>query len=308
LIFGLWREESLVMRNKRNRGEWRPPGAPCEDTHGPTNHHPDAHDTLEEPAVLGGPVWLQRVFRPKSPLAVLLTLMAIGIGIMAYTEGDPRRAIRPDPPWQPGEISRLEARDPGGQPLLTWELGVESRSSQTVLISDREAAGFHERSAVATDHRTLIPARTEFERESVEGRVNYVAEYGSEDVTIRADLPRGHEEAAVKLPERPFYDAEQLVMVIRALPLYDNFRGALRSVVTRAGVQDNVILRVRGRESVSVPAGHFETWRVDIAGTDQSAWIAVARPHQLVRYEERKTGILSELTEYIEGTAAPTGE
>ena len=296
------------MRNKRNGGQWRPPGAPCENAHGPTDHHPDAHDTPEEPAVLGGPVWLQRVFRPKSPLAVLLTLMAIGIGIMAYTEGDPRRAIRPDPPWQPGEISRLEARDPGGQPLLTWELGVESRGSQTVLISDREAAGFHERSAVATDHRTLIPARTEFERESVEGRVNYVAEYGSEDVTIRADLPRGHEEAAVKLPERPFYDAEQLVMVIRALPLYDNFRGALRSVVTRAGVQDNVILRVRGRESVSVPAGHFETWRVDIAGTDQSAWIAVARPHQLVRYEERKTGILSELTEYIEGTAAPTGE
>ena len=192
--------------------------------------------------------------------------------------------------------------------MLTWELGVESRSSQTVLISDREAAGFHERSAVATDHRTLIPARTEFERESVEGRVNYVAEYGSEDVTIRADLPRGHEEAAVKLPERPFYDAEQLVMVIRALPLYDNFRGALRSVVTRAGVQDNVILRVRGRESVSVPAGHFETWRVDIAGTDQSAWIAVARPHQLARYEDRKTGILGELTEYMEGTAAPTGE
>ena len=295
------------MRDKRNRGDWRPPGAPCDDAHGP-DRHPDIHDIMEEPAVLGGPAWLQRVLKPRSPLAILLTLMALGVVIMAYTEGDPRRAIRPDPPWQPGEISRLEARDPGGQPLLTWELGVESRSSQTVLISDREAAGFHERSAVATDHRTLIPARTEFERESVEGRVNYVAEYGSEDVTIRADLPRGHEEAAVKLPERQFYDAEQLVMVIRALPLYDNFRGALRSVVTRAGVQDNVILRVRGRESVSVPAGHFETWRVDIAGTDQSAWIAVAHPHQLVRYEDRKTGILSELTEYIEGTAAPTGE
>jgi hypothetical protein len=296
------------MRNKRNRGEWRPPGAPGDDTHGPTAHRPDTHDILEQPASLGGPVWLQRAFRPKSPLAVLVTLMAIAIGVMAYTEGDPRRVIRLDPPWQPGEISRLEAYDPGGHLLLTWELSVESRGSQTVLISDREAAGFHERATVIADPRTLIPARTEFERESVEGRVDYVAEYGSEDVTIEADLPRGHEEAAVKLPARPFYDAEQLVMVIRALPLYGNFRGTLRSVVTRAGAQDNAILRVRGRESVSVPAGHFEAWKVDIAGTDQCAWIAVASPHQLVRYEDRKTGIFSELAEYTDGAAAPTGE
>jgi len=296
------------MRNKKNEGDWRPPGAPGDDTHGPTDNYPDTRDVLEKPASLGGPVWLQRVLRPRSPLAVLLTLMAIGIGIMAYTEGDPRRVIRLDPPWQPGEISRLEARDPGGHPLLTWELSVESRGSQTVLISDREAAGFHERAAVVVDPRTLIPARIEFERESVEGRVDYVAEYGSEDVTIKADLPRGHEEAAIRLPARPFYDAEQLVMVIRALPLYGNFRGTIRSVVTRAGAQDSVILRVRGRESVSVPAGHFEAWKVDIIGSDQCAWIAVAHPHQLVKYEERRTGILSELTEYIEGTAAPTGE
>ncbi len=296
------------MRNKRNKGDWRPPGAPGDDTHGPTDDYPDTRDIMEKPASLGGPVWLQRVFRPRSPLAVLLTLMAIGIGIMAYTEGDPRRVIRLDPPWQPGEISRLQARDRGGRPLLTWELDVESQGSQTVLVSNRDAAGFHERAAVTVDPRTLIPARTEFDRESVEGRVKYTAEYGSEDVTIKADLPRGHEEAAIRLPERPFYDAEQLAMVIRALPLYGNFRCTLRSVVTRAGAQDSVILRVRGKESVSVPAGRFEAWKVDIIGSDQCAWIAVAHPHQLVKYEERKTSILSELTEYIEGTAAPTGE
>lgn len=294
------------MRNKRNRGEWRPPGAP-HDTQGP-NHQPDAHDIMEEPAVLGGPVWLRRVFKPRSPLAILLTLMALGIGIMAYTEGDPRRVIRLDPPWQPGETSRLEARNPRGLPLLTWELSVESRGSHTVLITDQEGSEFHERATVFTDPYTLIPTRTEFERESAEGHVSYVAEYGSEDVMIKASIPGGHEEAAMKLPARPFYDNEQLVMVIRALPLYGNFRGTLKSVLTRAGAQDKVILRVCGRESISVPAGHFETWKVDIAGTDQSAWIAVAPPHQLVRYENRKAGILSELVEYTEGVAAPTGE
>lgn len=295
------------MRNKRNKGEWRPPGAPCDDTHDP-NHHPDTHDILEEPATLGGPVWLQRVFKPKSPLAVLLTLMALGVGIMAYTEGDPRRAIRLDPPWQPGEISRLEAHDPGGNLLLTWELSVESQGSQMVFITNREAAGFRERAMVFADPHTLIPVKTELERESGQGHVDYVAEYGSDEVTIRANLPRGYEEAAMRLPARPFYDDEQLIMIIRALPLSSRFRGTLRSVVTRAGAQDSVILRVRGRESISVPAGHFDTWILDIAGTDQSAWIAVAPPHQLVRYENRKTGILSELAEYTEGTAGSAGE
>ncbi|HNU95191.1 MAG TPA: hypothetical protein PKM31_10250 [Bacillota bacterium] len=296
------------MRDKRNRGDWRPPGAPCDDAHGP-DRHPDIHDIMEKPAVLGGPAWLQRVLKPRSPLAILLTLMALGVVIMAYTEGDPRRAIRLDPPWQPGEISRLEARDPGGHVLVTWQLNVESHGSQTVLITDREAAGFRERATVFADPHTLIPTRTEFERESAQGNViSYVAEYGSEDVTIRADIPLGHEEATMQLPERPFYDDEQLLMVIRALPLSKSFRGTIRSVVTRAGAQDKLILRVRGRESVSVQAGHFETWKVEIAGTDQSAWIAVAPPHQLVRYENRKTGILSELVEYAEGASAPTDE
>ncbi|HON41865.1 MAG TPA: hypothetical protein PLM74_01885 [Bacillota bacterium] len=298
------------MRYKRNKGEWKPPGAPCDDTYGP-NHRPDTPDIMEEmeePAVLGGPIWLQRVLRPKSPLAVLLTLMAIGIAVMAYTEGDPRRVIRLSPPWQPGEISRLEAYDPDGNLLLTWELSVESQGSQVVFITDREAAGFRERALVFADPYTLIPRRTELERESGQGRVDYVAEYGSEDVTIQANLPRGHEEAAMKLPARPFYDDEQLIMIIRALPLYSSFRGTLKSVVTRAGAQDSVILRVRGRESISVPAGHFDTWKVEITGTYQSAWIAVAPPHQLVRYENRKTGILSELAEYMEGTVAPTEE
>lgn len=296
------------MRNKRTEGGWRPPGAPCDNTHGPDDRFPDAHDVLKEPAALGGPVWLQRFFKPKSPLAILVTLMAIGIGIMAYTEGDPRRVIRLDPPWQPGEISRLQAHDRSGQPFLTWELSVDSQGSQAVLVSDHRAAGFHERAAVVADPRTLIPISTKFEHESAEGRVDYVAEYGSVDVIIKAGLPRGNEEGAMKLPERPFYDNEQLFMVIRALPLYQRFRATLRSVVTRAGAQENVVLRVVGRESISVPAGHFDTWKVDIAGTHQSAWIALAPPHQLVKYENRKAGIVSELVEYAEGVAGSAQE
>ncbi len=285
------------MRDKKNRGEWRPPGAP-EVPH-------DTLDILEEPAVLGGPVWLQRVFKPKSPLAILIVLMALGVGTMAYTQGDPRRVIRLDPPWQPGEISRLEARDPRGGLMFTWELSVESRGAQSVLITEQRAAGFHERAVVFADPYNLIPSRTEFERESVEGRVTFLAEYRQDEVTIGANVPQGHEEAAVKLPARPFYDNEQFVMVIRALPLSDRFRGTLRNIVTRAGAQDSITLRVRGRESVSVPAGEFDTWKVQLAGTGQLAWIAVAHPHQLVKYENQTAGTLSELVEYAEGTAGP---
>lgn len=299
------------MRNKRKKGEWRPPGAPDGppppyDTRGPYGR-PDVPpdippDIPERPMALGGPVWLQRVLKPKSPLAILVILMALGIGIMSYTQSDPRRVFRMDPPWQPGEVSRLEARDPHGGLQFTWVLRVDSQGEQTVFTVDRKGAGFHEHSVVYADPHNLIPTRTEFERESVEGRVTYLAEYWQDEVTIRANIPRGYEEAAVNLPARPFYDYEQFMMVIRALPLSDRFRGTLRSVVTRAGAQDNITLRVRSRENVSVPAGEFDAWKIQITGTGQLAWIAVAHPHQLVKYEDQAASTLSELVNYTEGT------
>ncbi|MEW6227140.1 MAG: hypothetical protein AB1700_03460 [Bacillota bacterium] len=43
--------------------------------------------------------------------------------------------------------------------------------------------------------------------------------------------------------------------------------------------------------------GHV-LWVVELKGTSQFAWISASAPHELVRYENKQAGTVSELVEY----------
>ncbi|MFZ5924407.1 MAG: hypothetical protein ACOYW4_04105 [Bacillota bacterium] len=49
---------------------------------------------------------------------------------------------------------------------------------------------------------------------------------------------------------------------------------------------------------MTVPAGTYDAWVVELKGTSQFAWISSSAPHELVRYENKQAGTVSELVEY----------
>lgn len=258
----------------------------------------------EDPDEVGnkpGASWLERTSKPKSPLYTILLLVAIMAGVIAYTSGDPRRAISIAPPWQPGEVILLNLCDSHGELIAPWELNVDSDGSSIVFTSDQRGVGYHEHSTVSADRDTLVPNRTELTYESERGRVEYTAAYGESSVTIQSSLPIGDEEAAIDLPDSPYFDNEQLLMVIRALPLKRGYKATLRDVITRAAMNTSITLRVVRKEKLEVPAGSFEAWKVDLKGTGRTVWIATSEPHPIVKYEDRKAQTTAELVQYTPG-------
>lgn len=252
-----------------------------------------------------GASWLERAGKPKSPLYTILVLAAIMAAVFSYTAGDPRRAVSITPPWQPGEVSLLDLMNSHGELIAPWELRVDSDGSSTVFTSDQRGVGYHEHSMVSADRDTLVPNRTELTYESDRGRVKYTATYGENRVTIQSSLPIGDEEATIDLPDSPYFDNEQLVMIIRALPLKRGYKATLRDVITRAAMNTSITLHVVRKEQLEVPAGTFETWKVDLKGTGRTVWIATSDPYQLVKYEDRKAQTTAELVQYIPGTEPP---
>jgi hypothetical protein len=254
-----------------------------------------------------GSSWLKRAAKPRSPLYTILVLAAIMVAMITYTRGDPRGRVVITPPWQPGEVSVLEIRDSHGQLIAPWELRIDSNGKATLFTSDQHGSTYSEHAMVAADPDTLVPIRTELTYESDHGRIVYAALYGEDGVSIEASVPGQNEESIVELPDTPYFDNEQFIMVIRALPLKRNFKATLKDVITRAAMKTTITLNVAKKEKLEVPAGSFETWKVDLMGTGRTVWIAVPHPHQIVRFEDRKARTTADLVQYTPGVELETG-
>ncbi len=203
-------------------------------------------------------------------------------------------------PWAAGEVSVLELSQ-RGQVIGTLTLKVQREEDMWVLITETTAGNFFERAAVWARPGSLEPTRVEFEAEGPAGRVTYTATYGSAEVTIRAQRPDGPQEATVKLPAPPYYDNEQFIALLRALPLRQGWKGTFNVIVTRAASKAQLTVEVVGKETVRTAVGDVEAWKLELKGANQFGWVEVDPPHRLVRYENVAAGTVSLLKEYRAG-------
>jgi len=104
---------------------------------------------------------------------------------------------------------------------------------------------------------------------------------------------------------RAVYDNEEVVQLIRRLPLADGYSAPISVVGIGAAVVVEVKLEVTGRETVTVPAGTYDAYKVNLGiymdgrhVQDQKLWYS-ADDH---RYPVKMENVLTlELTEVIDG-------
>lgn len=243
--------------------------------------------------------------------------------------GNPAAALRV--PWHPGEFCRLEVvQGAEGEVAAIWEmqadLGGESswllRSGVTtegVSPSPGQEGGtvFEEWCTVETDALTLLPRRVHYRRRHGARQVTYTAVYAEEKVRIEADLrgTAGGGRAAtaeIVLPPPPYFDNEQFVPVLRALPLSEGFQATISTIITKSGSKIPVTVEVSGKEQLTVPAGTYQCWVVELKGMGQKAWVACEPPHEPVRFTNEDAKTDSRLTLYHPGdggcrTCGPPG-
>jgi hypothetical protein len=113
------------------------------------------------------------------------------------------------------------------------------------------------------------------------------------DDRVTGTLMAGPQEMPIdQALEAPVFGSDSAFnLVVTALPLAEGYATTLRTF--EVGMQQRTrlwTLAVAGSESVEVPAGSFETWRVaveplDDEGGGQTLWVTKAAPRLVVRSE-----------------------
>ncbi len=211
-------------------------------------------------------------------------------------------------PWEDGELLRYGLTAKSGEPVgdLTYSVRSETANDRKVWrMESRMALPMYEiskYSLVDFDQDDSTPINA----------VLYHTQLG----TLRAEFTRDERRIQMNQPGEepaPFtqkldgatYDNEQAIHLIRRLPLADGYETSF--VLTgRPGVTALVSLRVQGIETISVPAGTFECFKVEV-GTPpkmETQWFSTDRHRYLVQVMNPEIVVgLTEITKLSAGPA-----
>ena len=170
----------------------------------------------------------------------------------------------------------------------TLEVAAEQEGRYELAQRFRNDEDF-DNSLVVVDAETLKPISGSRDRLVDGERVQLTSQYDATENTVTITEIEEDGEARV-IPhrlERNYYDNDSSLFLWRSIPFAEGFEASYYTVVTGSGEQHIVHIEVVRKERITVPAGTFETWRLEIEGTDrkQVAWYADTPQHPLVQYD-----------------------
>ena len=193
-------------------------------------------------------------------------------------------------PWVSGEVLRLDVKFPTGFKLGTASYAVtagESGGQKIWQLESRLFAGVQSFSRVEVEADTFKPIHSRW-MHSLIGDADAVYRPGQAEVKLK-----GKDEIKKCDLEGIVYDNEEVVQLIRRLPLAPGYTTTVRCFTSLGGGAIIPIkLDVSGPEKLEVPAGSFECLKVEMS-LKQSFWYSTDPHHYLVKFEAG--GILAEL-------------
>jgi hypothetical protein len=189
-----------------------------------------------------------------------------------------------------------------GEELLRGTLSVTRQQDRFELRLRFEDEGENrsDESAILVDAATLKPISVRREVRTEEVRTvqgDYDSEKGIVEITETVDEGEGRS-VPLRLKDH-YYDNESSLFLWRTIPFEQGYEASYHAVLANRNAQHVVAVEVVGREEVSVPAGTFQAWRVEIRtqGKRQTAWYADTPERILVQYDN-SLGQLFQLTAY----------
>lgn len=208
-------------------------------------------------------------------------------------------AFRPAP-WADGEVSEYALLDSSGVQMgeATWKW---SRSSADWLQEYAMTVnGREDRGGVVVD-AALRPVRATRDV----GGMRFEASYLAEEIRITTIKADGASTTKSLKPVADGVDNDVSLQIQRALPLADGYVTRYTDVIPTSGQTAPVKLAVTAAETVTVPAGVFPAWRVelDFGSGKHDAWYGQEAPYPLVKYVNRASGAVFELRSLSAGAA-----
>jgi hypothetical protein len=101
-----------------------------------------------------------------------------------------------------------------------------------------------------------------------------------------ATVKVGDRQTGLSVPEHS-YDNDTSLFLWRTLPFAEGYEASYTTIITNRRSRQEVVLSVTRKETVTVPAGTFDCWRLEIATANarQVAWYADTPTRPLIRYD-----------------------
>jgi hypothetical protein len=243
--------------------------------------------------------------------AALLFVLGLGLLLLAacdLSEEDslPTQDIVTSVPWTVGEETNYTILD-DDKVLGTGVLRIDEEDGRLRLSQHYENPDFDDRSSVLVDSETLKPIEAERTITGEDGVLSIEVRYSGDTAEIeRVATEEGKDEERridrLEVPEHA-YDTGASLFLWRTIPMEVDYRTAYRSMATAVvgkSQENKVTLRVLRRETVEVPAGTFEAWRLEIraSGVKQTAWYDADSAHRLLKYDNgQNTFVLESVKE-----------
>lgn len=236
------------------------------------------------------------------PIRALLLLL--GMLVAGCSQPDVQPLVFNSAPWQANEVSTYQLTDLNGNYAGTarydltrgddelWNLRreINSQGTQEIVAVDMDAPGFR------PVHSTLV----RIDRNGTEiVTTNYSGSDANLELTTKQNITT-YERVSIPSDAR---EHATLMMLLRALPLDEGYAVRLNVFLPVAGILDRVTLKVVEQESVSTPAGSFDTWYVQLEtpNSETEAWVSTQAPYPLVKFIDSRNGGTFELSEFLPG-------
>jgi uncharacterized membrane protein YhfC len=186
--------------------------------------------------------------------------------------------------WQAGEVSRYDIVIDDGSVVgaAAWEM---KREDEHWVMSRLDEHGKTSGEMVLDDN--LRPIRGWREQ----GGLRAEAVYKPEEVLITKVGADGKKKNETLARPEGAMDNEQGLQTFRSLPFAAGFKASYTNISAAGGsIPFSVV--VVGEESVSVPAGSFETWHANLefGAVRHQVWYGKQAPHLLVKYKNPTAG------------------
>lgn len=187
-------------------------------------------------------------------------------------------------PWQPGERMQLSMKLATGLDIGTMVYMVDAvqhdgkdvtRCSTRGLVT---IGGVNSYSEVLCDTESFKPIESLW-KHSLLGEATTV--YG--DSTAKIDVI-GKDRTFTLDFTPPAFDNEQCVELFRRLPLADGYKTTLNVITSLGGSKIQLPLSVTKKETLSVPAGTFECYQLELGVVAQTFWISNDEHRYVVRF------------------------
>jgi len=181
-----------------------------------------------------------------------------------------------------------------GKELARGKLSLAVTGVTTTLSQKFESEAAADSIDVVVDSATLKPASSvrKIDNDNPDDEDLIEVTYSEDGASVKV----GDRQTGLSVPEHA-YDNDSSLFLWRTLPFADGYEASYVTIITNRRNRQDVVLNVKGKETVTVPAGTFDCWRLEISTENarQVAWYADTPSRPLVKYDNDRD-VIFELT------------